>query len=370
MSEKNQIKKLSTLIQAAAAVVGEVDLDHVLRRLVSEARSTTGARYAALGVLGSHGVLSEFTHQGLEPGVAEKIGSLPQGRGVLGTVVRERRTIVLGNIQDHPDSFGFPEHHPQMRSFLGVPIIAGEKAFGNLYLTDKTGDFDGSDIEMVEALATIAGAAINNARLRDQLEEMAIVQDRDRIARDLHDSIIQDLFAIGLSLQSLSERVADESSARVLADSVDRLDDAVEALRDFIYDLKSNSALRPNLEQQLEATVDRFRSTYPNAVTLTCDGVTDVNPSTTEQVVMLASEALSNALRHSGSGEVTVSVNRSDNALSLVVEDTGTGFDTDANTTGMGLINMRDRVRRLNGEIEIRTVTGEGTTVVISLPTN
>jgi len=370
MTENNQIKKLSALIQAAAAVVGEVDLDHVLRRLVSEARSTTRARYAALGVLGFHGVLSGFTHEGLEAGVANKIGSLPQGRGVLGTVVRERRTIVLDNIADHPDSFGFPEHHPHMVSFLGVPIMAGDKAFGNLYLTDKAGGFDGSDVEMVEALATIAGAAINHARLRDQLEEVAIIQDRDRIARDLHDSIIQDLFAIGLSLQSLSERVADESSARVLADSVDRLDDAVEALRDFIYDLKSNSALRPSLEQQLEATIDRFQSAYPNAVTLACDGVADVDPSMTEQFVMLASEALSNALRHSGSGEVTVSVNRSDNAVSLVVEDTGAGFDADATTSGMGLMNMRDRVRRLNGEIEVRTVPGEGTTVAISLPTN
>lgn len=370
MTEKNRVKKLSTLIHAAAAVVGEVDLDHVLERLVSEARSTTRARYAALGVLGSHGVLSGFTHQGLEAGVAKKIGSLPQGRGVLGTVVRERRTIVLDNIADHPDSFGFPEHHPPMGSFLGVPVMAGEKAFGNLYLTDKAGGFDGSDVEMVEALATIAGAAINHARLRDQLEGMAIIQDRDRIARDLHDSIIQDLFAIGLSLQSLSERVADESSARVLADSVDRLDYTVEALRDFIYDLKSHSALTPNLEQQLEATVDRFQSAYPNTVTLTCDGVADIDQSTTEQVVMLASEALSNALRHSGSGEVTVGVNRSDNTVNLVVKDTGTGFDADATTSGMGLINMRDRVGRLSGEVEVKTAPGKGTTVVISLPTN
>ena len=370
MSEKNQVKKLSTLIRAAAAVVGEVDLDRVLRRLVSEARSTTGARYAALGVLGSHGVLSEFIHEGLDAGVAQQIGSLPQGRGILGVVVRERRTIVVDNIADHPDSFGFPEYHPQMGSFLGVPIISGEKAFGNLYLTDKASGFDARDIELVEALATIAGSAINTARLRDQLEEMAIVQDRDRIARDLHDSIIQDLFAIGLSLQALSERVTDESSARVLADSVDRLDDAVEALREFIYDLRSKSALRPNLEQQLEATVDRFQSAYPNTVTLTCTSVGDVDTSTAEQVLMLASEALSNALRHSGSDEVTVNVYRSDNTLSLVVEDTGTGFDSDATTSGMGLINMSDRVRRLEGQIEVKTVPGQGTKVAISLPMN
>jgi len=371
MSVSSQVERLARLIRAAAAVVGEVDLDRVLRRLVSEARSTTGARYAALGVLGSHGVLSEFIHEGLDAGVAQQIGSLPQGRGILGVVVRERRTIVVDNIADHPDSFGVPENHPQMGPFLGVPIVAGQKAFGNLYLTDKPGGFDADDVELVEALATIAGSAINTARLRDQLEEMAIVQDRDRIARDLHDSIIQDLFAIGLSLQALSERVADESSARVLADSVDRLDDVVESVRAYIYDLRSNSALRPNLEQQLEATVDRFQSAYPNTVTFTCEGVADVDAVTAEQVVMLASEALSNALRHSGSDEVAVRAHRSgDAAVTLSVEDNGKGFDLDSATTGMGLINMRDRVRRLNGEIEVRTARGEGTTVVISLPTN
>jgi len=342
----------------------------VLRRLVAEARSTTGANYAALGVLGSHGVLAEFIHEGLSSGVAEQIGSFPQGRGVLGTVVRERRTIVLDNIADHPDSFGFPEHHPPMGSFLGVPIVAGDEAFGNLYLTDKPNGFDSSDIELVEALATIAGSAISTARLRDQLEQLAIVQDRDRIARDLHDSIIQDLFAIGLSLQSLSERVPEESSALVLADSVDRLDEAVESLRSYIYDLRSTSATRPNLQQQLEATVERFQSAYPNTVELTFEDVDDVNPATAEQVVLLASEALSNALRHSGLGAISITAKGRDNHVNLVVEDTGRGFVVDDSTTGMGLLNMRDRVQRLEGEIEVRSVPGQGTTIVFTLPTN
>jgi len=370
MSENTQVERLSALIDAAAAVVGEVDLDRVLRRLVSEAKSTTKAQYSALGVLGTHGVLTDFIYEGLESEVARQIGSLPQGRGVLGTVVKERRTIVLDKIADHPDSFGFPKHHPPMGSFLGVPIVTGGKAFGNLYLTNKPGGFDESDVELVEALAKVAGSAINTSRLRDQLGELAIVRDRDRIARDLHDSIIQDLFAVGLSLQSLSERVPDESSSMVLADSVDRLDGAVESLRAYIYDLRSTSAARPNLEQQLEATVDRFRSAYPNDVRLSCEDVSDVRPAIAEQVVMLATEALSNALRHSGAGEVNVNAFRSDDAVSLTVKDKGKGFDIEATTTGMGLINMRDRVRRLDGSIEVMSKPDEGTTIVISLPTS
>lgn len=370
MSENTNVEKLSTLIDAAASVVGEVDLDRVLRRLVAEARNATGARYAALGILGSHGMLSDFIYEGVSSEEARQIGTPPQGRGVLGTVVRERRTIVLDNIADHSDSFGFPENHPAMGTFLGVPVMAGEKAFGNLYLTEKPEGFDEPDIELVEALATVAGSAINTARLRDQLEAMAIVQDRDRIARDLHDSIIQDLFAIGLSLQSLSERVADESSAAVLADSVDRLDNAVESLRSYIYDLKSTSAVRPNLEQQLEATVDRFQAAYPNNVTLTCEGIEEVDMAMAEQVVLLVSEALSNSLRHSGVDDVSVDVSQSDDGVSLIVEDIGKGFDIGGVTGGMGLINMRDRVRQLGGAIHVNSSPGNGTAVVISLPTS
>lgn len=370
MSENTQFERLSTLIAASASVVGEVDLDRVLRRLVSEARSATSARYAALGVLGSHGVLSDFIHEGMDPEIVKRIGSFPQGRGVLGTVVRERRTIVLDSIADHPDSFGFPENHPSMGSFLGVPVMAGDKAFGNLYLAEKEGGFSGADVDLVEALATVAGSAIDTARLRNQLEELAIVQDRDRIARDLHDSIIQDLFAIGLSLQSVSERASDESLATMLADSVDRLDTVVESLRGYIYDLKSTSSLRPNLEQQLESTIDRFGSAYPNNVVLTCDGVNDIDPATSEQIVMLASEGLSNALRHSGSGDVTVGVYAKEGTVGLIIEDRGVGFDLDAGTKGMGLINMRDRVRRLRGQFEVRTMPAEGTAIVISLPMN
>ena len=370
MSDGSQVERLSGLISAAAAVVGEVDLDRVLRRLVSEARSATGAEYAALGVLGFHGVLSDFIHEGLAPDLAARIGSLPLGRGVLGTVVRERKTILVENIADHPDSFGFPEHHPPMGPFLGVPVMAGDKAFGNLYLTNKEGGFDDEDVELVEALATIAGSAIATARLRDRLEELAIVQDRNRIASDLHDSIIQDLFAIGLSLQTISERVADDSSAEVLAESVDRLDNAVEGLRQYIFDLRDTAELRQGLEEQLSATVSRFQSAYPNDVALLCENVDEIDAVTSEQLVLLATEALSNALRHSGPGEVSVNVFGQENSVGLIVEDTGSGFDPKADTKGMGLLSMRDRVRRLGGQIEIRTAPGEGTAVAINLPLN
>lgn len=369
MPDESQVERLSTLIAAAAAVVGEIELARVLRRLVLEAKTTTGARYAALGVIGPHGVLTDFIHEGLSQEHAEQIGSLPKGRGVLGTVVRERHTVVLDNLGDHEDSFGFPEHHPKMTSFLGVPLRVGDDVFGNLYLTDKSGGFDQSDIELVEALAIVAGSAINTARLRDQLEEVAIIQDRDRIARDLHDSIIQDMFAVGLSLQALSERLSDDSTSRVLDDSVDRLDNAVESLRSYIYNLKSTERIRPTLEEQLRFTVDRFTSAYPNQVALNCDPTARVDTAAAEQIVLLVSEALSNALRHSGEGPVQIDVKGDKDRVLLVIRDEGIGFDPANVTRGMGLLNMNDRVHRLGGEFEVVSGPALGTLVTISLPT-
>ena len=370
MSTDIPVERISTLVSAAAAVVGEVDLDRVLRRLVAEARARTGARYAALGVIGPHGVLSDFIHEGMDEEAARDIGPPPRGRGLLGKVVREQQTIVLDDIASHPDAHGVPEGHPQMSSFLGVPITSGSNSFGNLYLTNKDGGFTDVDVEVVEALATIAGAAVSTARLRDRLKARAIVEDRDRIARDLHDSVIQDLFAIGLSLQSTSTRVEDEAVSSVLDRSVDQLHDVVETLRRYIYQLKSADGLRETLSQQLFALAERMGAVYPTQVNVDLHEDLDlVDVAIAEEVVKLATEILSNALRHSRAEELTLRGRARDGQLSLLVRDDGQGFDPDHVRQGMGLLNMKVRVRRLGGDLSIETAPGSGTTVAIRLPT-
>jgi signal transduction histidine kinase len=369
MTSDSQVSHFSELIGSAAAVVGEVDLDRVLRRLVTEARHRTGAAYAAMGVLGTHGVLSDFVYEGIDEETARKIGSLPLGRGVLGTVVREKRTIVLNELSSHPDSFGFPEGHPPMSSFLGVPVKAGSSVYGNLYLTDKAGGFKKRDVDLVEALAVIAGSAVSTARLRDRLKTVAIVEDRDRIARDLHDSVIQDLFAIGLSLQSMSDRVSEESVAAVMDRSVDQLHTVVETLRKYIYELRSAEDIRETLSQQLTYLIERMGNAYPTEMTLDVDDQVDLTePRMAEEVVKLVTEVLSNALRHSKAEMLSVSAHSDGAELTLRVADNGTGFDVDKVNRGMGLLNMGERVRRLGGELSIESIEGTGTTVSIRLP--
>ena len=369
MTPPTQFERLSALIAAAAAVVGEVDLDHVLRRLVSEARSTTGAEYCALGVLGSHGILTDFIYEGVDPETAMRIGGLPQGRGVLGTVVRERSTIVLDEIASHPDSFGFPDGHPEMKSFLGVPLRTGNTVFGNLYLTDKPGGFNDDDVRLVEALAAIAGSAVSTARLRERMKSIAIVEDRDRIARDLHDSIIQDLFAVGLSLQGLAERVDDGSTSEVLDRAVDQLHGVVETLRKYIYELKAADDLREGLTTQLHDLAERMANAYPTEIRVEIEGTVDlIEVRIAEELLKLITEGVSNSLRHSRADVVVIGVLRNDEGVEVSIDDNGTGFELDRVRRGMGLINMRERVERLGGVFDIEPVPGTGTRVSIRLP--
>lgn len=367
MVERTVVDRLPDLIEAAASVVGAGDLEQLLRRLVAEARAATGAKYTALGVLGEHGVLTEFIHEGLEPRQVAQIGALPTGKGVLGTLVRENRTIRLDSISNHPDSFGFPAHHPVMTTFLGVPVAAGGRAFGNLYLTEKEGGFSDDDVMLVEALSRIAGAAVTTARLQERLRSIAVGEDRERIARDLHDTVIQDLFAVGLALQGISDVVSDGTAATTIEDSIDRLDLVVETLRSYIFELRSRGERR-QLDERLQELVARLGSAYPANVVLEI-GVDQLESTQLEdEVVKVVTEALSNALRHSGATEVDILVDSDGEWCRVSVRDNGAGFDTSLSTSGMGLANMTARAAGLGGHVDLSSAPGVGTLIEISFP--
>ena len=287
----------SELIEAAASVVEETDLERVLRRLVNEAGTATGAPYAALGVIGEHGVLSEFIYEGITPEQAKEIGHLPTGGGVLGTVVRLNKTIRLAKISQHPDTVGFPPNHPPMSSFLGVPVAVGDNAFGNLYLTDKEGGFTDEDVVLIEALSRIAGAAVRMSRLQDRLRRLAVIEDRQRIARDLHDSVIQDLFAVGLGLQGVSQLVDDPEAEATIVEAVDRLDGAVETLRSYIFDLNTTRS-QPALSARLDDLVNRMSSAYPTTVRMRMSAEETGDDDLDSEILRIVTETLSNALRH------------------------------------------------------------------------
>jgi signal transduction histidine kinase len=369
MNDLGRLTRLTPLIAEAASVEGEADLGRMLRTLVSEVMEATGAPYVALGVIGDHQVLSDFIYEGITEEEAERIGHLPTGHGVLGTVIRENQTIVMQRISDHADSVGFPEHHPPMEAFLGVPISVGDDAFGNLYLTDKDGGFTDDDIAVVQALGRIAGAAIQTARLQTRLRHVAIVEDRHRIARDLHDSVIQDVFAVGLGLQALSARVDDDEARTLLDSSIDTLDASVNKLRKYVFELRDTSAPTVGLDERVHALVSRMGSAYPTKVELTVEPLNSHGAD--EDLLLLVTEALSNALRHSHAENVRVELTREDDDILLRVTDDGIGFDASSTEAeGIGLASMRTRTLGLGGEMTVDSQPGRGTKIEVAVPLN
>lgn len=361
--------RLRTLVDGAAAVAGQTDLDALLDVTVSTAMELTGARYGALGVVGEHGTLTRFIHHGLDDETAKRIGHPPEGRGVLGLITKTGEAYRLDKIADHPDSHGFPPHHPLMESFLGVPVRAGTSIFGNLYLTDKPDGFTDDDQSVVEALALLAGSAVNSLRLQIRLRRVAVAEDRERIARDIHDAIIQDLFAVGLSLQGRALNVADDELRDSLLHNAQRLDEAIASLRQFIFDLHRPAAGDRDLRTEVEDLVLRLSDPHDTAVELSMNGsFTGVPSPIIDDVLQIVRESVSNALRHSGAAVVRVALNESADAIGITVEDDGQGFDLESTSPGLGLANLASRAERSDGEIRIDTSPGNGTTVRARIP--
>ena len=359
--------RLRTLVEGAASVAGQTDLQAVLANAIETAMELTGARYAALGVLDDHGTLSDFVHRGIDPETALRIGRLPEGRGVLGLISRGGKTLRLDDLSRHPAAVGVPPHHPEMQTFLGVPIRAGDDLFGNLYLTEKEGGFTDEDQSMVEALAMIVGAAVRTVRLQRRLRTLAIAADRERIAMELHDAIIQDLFAVGLSLQAQSLKVPDTDVREALMANAESLDRIIATLRRFIFELPSEPVV--DLRNEIRDLITGLAGPYDVAVEVSYTGTIEgLGTSMSHDIRQFVSEAVSNALRHSGTERITVHIDGGPRLLTVEVVDEGYGFDPETAVWGLGIANLQQRVDRAGGTLEIASEPGQGTTVRATLP--
>src|SRR5581483_5617883 len=234
-------------VDALISINRDIELSVVLERIIDAAVHLADARYGAIGILDpSRSTFTEFLAVGIDPAEARAIGELPKGHGVLGVLITEPKPLRLPDLRAHPDSCGFPPNHPAMRSFLGVPIAVRQEVFGNLYLTEKRNDawFTERDEEVAEALARAAGVVIENARLHARISELILVEDRERIAKDLHDTVIQRLFATGLSLQATAQLTERPEVAARIYDAVDDLDTTVKHIRTAIFGLETSPTWR------------------------------------------------------------------------------------------------------------------------------
>ena len=506
--------RLEALMSAIVSMGSELNTATVLERLIEAGCQLTGARYGALGVLGEHGGLQEFVHQGMDAASVAATGHLPSGRGVLGHIITSPHPLRLHDIADHPSSVGFPAHHPPMHSFLGVPVRARGVVFGNLYLTDKRDpdglliDFTPRDEQVAVALAAAAGVAVGHARsyrrtrdhekwleaaascssaltsglprhqalalvleqvrttagapvatlyedaddlppvLVDELagqlpvlsalpegqdiglpgrvwalalplrsgerwvaaltvcwpsataEEagpqvdlvsiagfaeqlalaldvadaqtdrarLAVLEERERIARDLHDMVIQRLFAIGLDVQGAAQESQRPDVARRLESAVDDLDETIKDVRTTIFRLGTRTGVNSGgLRHPIDAEVVRARQSLGFLPRLRIDGVTATVPDEiSEDAVAVVREALSNIARHARSREVVVRVFIGTDLL-VEVQDDGVGIGTEV-ALRSGLANLEERARRRDGFLRVEALAEGGTLLSWSVP--
>jgi signal transduction histidine kinase len=367
--------RLQQLMEAVLAIGSDLDLPSMLRRIIHAATELVDAQYGALGVLDdTRSSLSQFITVGIDEAGRAAIGELPHGHGILGLLIVDAKPLRLPDLTAHPDSYGFPPNHPPMRSFLGVPIRVRDEVFGNLYLTDKrTAEaFTSEDEDLVVALAGAAGVAIENARLHTKVQELALVEDRERIARDLHDTVIQRLFATGMSLQGSVRLVESDPGGAVgrIEAAVDDLDLTVKHIRTAIFGLESSRLDRTGTRRRILDLVHEAAGPLGFEPRVLIDGPLDLglDDSVAAELVATLREALSNVARHARARHVDVAVVLDDEALHLQVVDDGIGPPGSDTKRGKGLRNMARRAAQLDGSLELRPNPSGGTELVWRIP--
>lgn len=514
--------RLRSLLQASQSVVEQLDLSAVLRRIVDVAVELVGARYGALGVIAPNGGLEQFIHVGMPDGLAERIGHLPVGRGLLGALIDDPRPIRLARLGDDDRSVGFPEGHPPMDSFLGVPVRVRGTVFGNLYLTEPAaGAFSGEDEELLSALAATAGIAIENARLFEETQRhqrwsagtaeisaallseraddpralladrlaaiadadlvcvvvpgssdtllvdtargvladqvrglvfpasaavcgrslesgqpfltsgaaghpdgailigpamviplrtsgrpdgvltasrragrpgfsaselematdfvaqagvalelargraarqrLAVLEDRSRIARDLHDQVIQRLFAAGLGLQAIAGTVAEPDLRNRILDQVTALDAAISEIRTAVFALSAQlHPDRPSVRHRILDLLAELGPLFENPPRITFSGPIDLltPDALADDLVVVLREGLTNVLRHAEASESTVSVGVAGDTITVEISDDGVGPLGAERSSG--LANLEARARNWQGALALTAIDTGG----------
>ncbi len=525
--------RLDGLLDAMLVVTSGLELDETLRTIVHTAIELVDAQYGALGVRGQDHELVEFIYEGIDENMREKIGHLPEGRGVLGVLIDDPKPIRLDNISHHAASVGFPANHPPMRTFLGVPVRIRDEVFGNLYLTEKADGqpFSEDDEVLVQALAAAAGIAIDNARLyqqskarqswieatRDigtemlsgtdpdrvfrlvadesrqlsgaeltlvavpedpdtppaevdelvvvatagdcggmelhalpttatavgeaffqrapgrfdsldlapalrgtgpalviplratdtvagvlvalrprgarpfsaeqldmmaafadqaalawqlastqrQMRELDVLTDRDRIARDLHDHVIQRLFAVGLNLQGAIARTRAPEVQHRIVESVDALQEVIQEIRTAIFDLHGGQPGSTRLRQRLDEAIAQFADPKMRTTVQFSGPLSVVDAGLADHAEAVVREAVSNAVRHAQASTLQISVAVGDD-LCIEVTDDGRGIEADI--TSSGLANLRARAEEAGGSFSVDALTTGGTKLRWSAP--
>lgn len=382
---RRRTEQLAALRTAALALTTELDLAVVLQKVVDLSRELAHAKYGALGVLDQNGAqIQQFITSGISAQERARLGAPPQGHGLLALLITEGVPIRIPEISDHPRSVGFPPNHPPMHSLLGVPIRSKGKVIGDLYMADKLPDSKGADDghveftqedqDLLEMFATQAAIAIENAQLYHQTQQLAILQERERFGMDLHDGIIQSIYAIGLMLEDGQLRLAtepEEANNRITR-AINELNDVIRDIRNYILDLRPQRFQGRDLHRGLEELARDLRANTFLRVEVHADNVdtSSLSPEQTVEILHILQETLANIRKHARASNVDISLSRQDDHMRLMIEDNGVGLDRERaeNGNGHGLRNMRERARSLGAQFSADPIPEGGTRVTLTVP--
>jgi signal transduction histidine kinase len=370
---------LKAVSDAVLAVASQRSVEEVLQQLVECARELAGARYAALGIPDGAGGFSQFLTTGMSDELIASMGPLPRTHGMLGAMLEETTPFRTEDLHADPRFRGWwPKGHPDMRSFLGVPITSPDGVIGSFYLTHKEGaaNFSDEDQELIELLASHAAIAITNAHLYERSRELSILEERNRLALELHDAVSQKLFSLVLTAES-AETLLERDGAGAKA-QVERLKtlsrEALEELRSLIMELRPPALDRDGLCGALRKHVEVLGRLHAVEIELRIDDAVSAGDDERDrEVLRIAQEALHNALRHAGAGHVEIRLSSDDGRLALEVRDDGVGFqpdDPELRSRRLGLTSMEERAGRLGGRLMIHSAPGEGTDVKLDVAAN
>ncbi len=364
---------LEAMSDALLAITSEVTVERALQKMVDAARDLVDARYAALGVPDGEGGFEQFITSGISDDQIARIGPLPRTHGMLGPMLADTRPYITDNIQRDPRFEGWPRAHPDMRSFLGVPMVSKGEVIGALYLTEKRGaqNFTDEDRRLIEMLAAHAAVSIENARLYERNRELSVIEERNRLARDLHDSVTQTLFSVALTAEAAATLVdRDASAAKAQLDELKAMtQDAVKEMRSLVFELRPAELESDGLVATLRKHIDVLARVRPMEIELQVHGERRLPLDTERDVLRITQEALNNALKHADASHVSVTLDMT-SGVALMVRDDGAGFDPAdprIRSKRLGLTSMQERAEALGGRLEIASSPGSGTTVRLEI---
>ena len=374
------LDELYQVSQAVLSVTRHMSVRDVLQVIVRSARSLVGARYAALGVPDQGDSFAEFVVDGISGAEWAAIGPLPRRHGMLAVLLNQGKPERLPDIRKDPRFEGWPAAHPQMSHFLGVPVRDGDQVLGIIFAANKVSaaaanrGFTDRDEEILSLFAAHAAIALTNARLYERSRELSVVQERSRLARDLHDAVTQKLFSIRAHARAAAVLAAreppDAKRIRAAIEVVGELGAEAHAeLRAVIDGLAPPDLEAAGLAESLRRYAVLAGRAHGVPVTFTAACLPPLCQNTEAALYRVAQEALHNALRHAGASRVTVALSATPRLVVLEVSDDGHGFapDAPAGGPGLGLESMRERAAAAGGRLAVRSGP-KGTTVRMTVP--